>query len=108
MTGIKQNITATTKNCIYLITCNKCNLQYVGETRNTIADRLNQHRYNIKNAKEMSLIVQHFIGHGIGAMEVCGLECNQTWTEGERKFTEKQWILKLNTTFPQGLNHYER
>ena len=56
----------------------------------------------------MSLIVEHFMGHGIGAMEVCGLESNQTWTEGERKFAEKQWILKLNTTFPQGLNHYER
>ena len=108
MIGITQNIQATTKNCVYLITCKKCNLQYVGETRNTIADRLNQHRYNINNAREMSLVVQHFMTHGIGAMEVCGLQSDQNWTEGERRFSERQWILKLNTTFPQGLNQYER
>ena len=43
--------------------------------------------------------------HGISTLEVCGLESNQTWTEGERRYTEKQWIKKLNTTFPQGLNN---
>ena len=59
----------------------------MGETRNTIADRLNQHRYNINNAKETTLlIVQHFMTHGIHAMEVCELEHNPHWTEGQRKF----------------------
>ena len=78
----------------------------MGETKNTIADRLNQHRYNINNAKETELlIVQHFMNHGINALEVCGLETNQTWTEFERKFNEKQWIKKLHTTFPHGLNN---
>ena len=106
MIGLNQSIRANTSNCVYLITCNKCNLQYVGETKNTIADRLNQHRYNINNAKETELlIVQHFMNHGINALEVCGLETNQTWTEFERKFNEKQWIKTLNTTFPQGLNN---
>ena len=108
MFGIKQKIQANTHNCVYLITCKKCNLQYVGETRNTIADRLNQHRYNINNTKETQLlIVQHFMTHGIQSMEVCGLEHNPNWTEGQRKFREKQWILKLNTTFPTGLNNKE-
>ena len=105
MVGIKQNIQANTHNCVYLITCQKCNLQYVGETRNTIADRVNQHKYNINNAKETTLlIVQHFMTHGIDAMEACGLEHNPHWTEGQRRFHEKQWISKLNTTFPTGLN----
>ena len=45
------------------------------------------------------------MNHGISALEVCGLESNQTWTEFERKFNEKQWIIKLDTTFPQGLNN---
>ena len=105
MLGIKQKIQANTQNCVYLITCKKCNLQYVGETRNTIADRLNQHRYNINNAKETTLlIVQHFMTHGIHAMEACGLEHNPHWSDGQRRFHEKQWISKLNTTFPTGLN----
>ena len=104
--GIKQSIQANTTNCVYLITCNKCNLQYVGETRNSIADRLNQHRYNINNGKETTLlIVQHFMNHGISALEVCGLESNQTWTDFERKYNEKQWVVKLKTKWPHGLNN---
>ena len=106
MVEIKQNIQTNTTNCVYLITCNKCGLQYVGETRNSIADRLNQHRYNVNNGKKTDLlIVQHFMVHGINALEVSGLETNLTWTQGERRFAEKQWISKLDTTFPYGLNN---
>src|SRR5207244_6573894 len=30
--SIKNNITCATKNIIYVITCNRCKMQYVGET----------------------------------------------------------------------------
>ena len=103
--GIKQIIPYNTQNVIYLITCDICKLQYIGETGNSIACRLNQHRYNINNHKETHLlIVKHYLTHGIQALKVCGLEHNRNWTVGERKFQEKEWIKRLDTRYPGGLN----
>ena len=103
---IKQKIPYNTRNCVYLISCNTCNLQYIGETGNSMADRLNQHRYNINNRKQTSLlIVQHFINHGIGALRICGLEYNPHWTIGQRKFQESEWIRRVETKYPRGLNY---
>ena len=102
---IRKNIQANTDNCVYLIACTKCNLQYVGETGNTVSTRLNQHRYNINNERPSTfLIVQHFRTHGIEAMTVTGLDHNPHWSTGQRKHQEKHWITKLNTKYPFGLN----
>ncbi|KAL2078819.1 hypothetical protein ACEWY4_026504 [Coilia grayii] len=92
-------------NCVYLIYCQKCNIQYVGETRNTIATRLIQHKYNIRKKKETHThIVQHFISHGLHSLRVMGLEQNEMWTTFTRKRTERNWIKKLGTEHPWGLN----
>ena len=102
---LRQNITYNTRNCVYLITCQVCGLQYVGETSNSIADRIKQHKYTINNEKDTHLlIVRHFMTHGMDAVKVCGLEFNDHWTIGQRRFQEKQWILRLGTKYPGGLN----
>ena len=36
---IKSNLTCETKNLIYMIQCNRCNLQYIGETKRRLKDR---------------------------------------------------------------------
>lgn len=103
--SLRQNITYNTRNCVYLITCQVCGLQYVGETSNSIADRIKQHKYTINNEKDTHLlIVRHFMTHGMDAVKVCGLEFNDHWTIGQRRFQEKQWILRLGTKYPGGLN----
>lgn len=38
------------------------------------------------------------------AMQVMGLETNQNWTDMVRRRKERDWILKLNTSYPKGLN----
>lgn len=66
------------KNCVYLITCEKCNKKYVGETRNTLAERFYQHKYNIsKEQNSQTTIVKHFIEQ----VMTTGLAAK----EGERK-----------------------
>ena len=66
---------------------------------------INHNRYNINNGRKTALfIVQHFMTHGVNAMSVSGLQYNPNWTEGQRRFIEKQWIKKLNTNYPGGLN----
>ena len=44
---IRQNLCCKSKNIIYLITCKKCNLQYVGETSRELRECATDHRSNI-------------------------------------------------------------
>ena len=44
---IKSNLTCHTKNLIYISQCNRCNLQYIGETKRRLKDRFNEHRRTI-------------------------------------------------------------
>lgn len=96
-------------NCVYLIYCTKCNIHYVGETRNTLSTRMTQHRYNIKHKKEShTLIVQHFIRHGAASLKVMGLQHNRLWSHSMRKKVERAWINKLGSMHPWGLNEQLR
>lgn len=94
-----------TKNCIYLISCLTCSMQYVGETGNTLLTRFTQHRYNISRKKDTHLpLVSHFIEHGWNNLTTTILEANPNWSKKQRKYLERQWIHKLNTRLPFGLN----
>ena len=46
--------TCQTSNVIYLIECNKCNDQYIGETKNPIHRRINQHCSDINGGQKTS------------------------------------------------------
>ena len=104
----QRGIGPNTKNCIYLIWCNKCQLKYVGETGNPITTRMTQHRYNIKNNRQTHRpLVKHFLIHGMESFLCTGLQHNPNWTTSHRKKEERAWIRKLNTLKPQGLNDRE-
>ena len=51
---IKSNLTCETKNLIYMIKCNRCNLQYIGETKRPLKGRFNEHRRTIDNPNNIS------------------------------------------------------
>ena len=94
-----------TKNCVYLIRCRTCNVQYVGETRNTLLTRFAQHRYNICREKETHIpLVSHFIQHGWPALTASVLESNPVWSTAMRRRTESLWMRRLGTIQPGGLN----
>lgn len=102
---VKQLFHTRTKNCVYLIFCSKCDKKYVGETKNDLSTRMYQHRYNIVNQKEMdTLLVTHFVIHGLAELKMAGLESNEFWSDQERKGRERFWIFKLGTRHPFGLN----
>ena len=95
----------STQNCVYLITCRECGRRYVGETGLTLRVRFTCHKYNINNNKNMDRhVVRHFIQHGWDAVQVCVLESNPHWTTARRRRVERDWIHKLGTRYPQGLN----
>ncbi|KAL2103131.1 hypothetical protein ACEWY4_002299 [Coilia grayii] len=102
---ITHRLPPTTKNTVYLIWCNQCQIQYVGETGNQLTTRLTQHRYNITRHKQTHLpIVQHFITHGIRQLRCTIIKHDPSWTTKQRQKQERHWIFTLNTKQPTGLN----
>ena len=102
---ISQHFNPQTANCVYVIFCKECGKQYIGETKNSIATRMWQHRYNIRNRKETTTpLVQHFLMHGLQNLRIAGIQSNQLWTDVERKKMERRWIYWIHTIEPAGLN----
>lgn len=102
---ITQGFSLRSFNCVYLIYCTKCGVQYVGETRNTLSTRMTQHKYNVTNKKELeTILVKHFLLHGFISLKMAGIERNINWTDGDRKRRERFWIATLGTREPFGLN----
>ena len=95
----------SSKNCVYIIICKQCGLQYVGETGNALCTRFTQHRYNILRRKDTHThLVKHFIQHGWTAVQASVLESNPHWNLAQRQRAERVWISKLATRYPKGLN----
>lgn len=104
--NIRQKLSCNSSNLIYLITCQKCKLQYVGETGRTLHQRLTNHRSDIKTHKKTSIGI-HFntINHSLRDLKIVPIEGLST-NKGTnfRKSREKFWQQKLNTKYPHGLN----
>ena len=107
-------------NLIYLITCRKCKLQYVGETVQMIRERIGKHNSCIRhpaNDNSCRILSDHFNEgycrgatfsvHIIEKLPGDGRDENgktdPTITNLRRK-KEKDWMLALRTVYPFGLN----
>ena len=56
-------VDCNTSNCIYLISCSLCNLQYVGETVQRVKDRFKNHRKGMNNPEKdnrSTILYKHF------------------------------------------------
>ena len=105
---MKGEFNCNTVGVIYLITCNKCSIQYVGQTSRKFRIRLKEHVNDIKNKKD-TVCGLHFNsrGHSIDNLRAQIIEkvCpNNTHTLLER---EKLWIQSLVTRLPHGLNSHD-
>ena len=107
---IKSNLTCDTKNLIYMIQCNRCNLQYIGETKRRLKDRFNEHRRTINNPKTKSkptTVAQHFLSspnHTAYDMQLIPIEKVFSNRDSIRKAREAFLISKGSTIDPEGLN----
>jgi hypothetical protein len=103
---VVQNSDCTSSNVIYLITCQICKLQYVGETGNSLRQRLRAHRHDIK-ANNLTPIGMHFnkTNHTFLDLNIIVIEILNTKTIYDRRSREFYWQLRLGTIFPKGLNY---
>ena len=87
-----------------VIKCKICEILYVGQTKNTLAQRLKQHLYIIGRRHKSTHLYLHFQAHGVENLQIAGLESVGTWSTAQRLTAESRWIKKLGTTLPNGLN----
>ena len=108
----KHNVTCKSSNLIYCITCRKCSIQYVGQTKNRLIDRFQSHFYNIGHNRPGSEICKHFnsLGHhGLADVEIHILDFINTHPAGSkskkiRDLIGFNWIQRMHTSAPTGLN----
>ena len=92
-----------TKSIVYLATCTKCKIQYVGQSGRRFYDRIMEHLRYIKKGT-MSL-GEHFSGKCDSKyLLVKVIEKVTPDSEHLRLQREKHWIERLDTKVPYGLN----
>ena len=102
---IKGRFNCKTKNVIYVISCKKCGLQYVGQSGNTFNERLRGHFMDIKQKNDVKPVSRHFILNDHTQNDVTATIVAQTTNDvNVRLRTEEVWIAKLQTKHPTGLN----
>ena len=110
----KINVNCQTSNCIYLITCSNCGIQYVGQTKNKILTRFNSHHYDIQHNSDTT-VARHFNKcprnnpakfEGLVISVLCFIRSPPDTKSGqtERDMEEKRWIHRLSSVVPRGLN----
>ena len=109
---IMGDLNCTSANIIYLIECNFCKKQYIGESKRTLRCRFNNHRFDIQNPnKRPSTISSHF---NTGPCDLsdcriipifkCPTLATAELTTQTRRQIEQYFIEKFKTYLPYGLN----
>ena len=94
-----------TTNAIYVLSCAKCGLQYVGQTGNTFNERFRAHLTDIRQGNTAKPVSQHFTSTGHGANHVVATIMTQTTADvNVRLRTEEVWIAIFKSKQPLGLN----
>ncbi|XP_030047084.1 uncharacterized protein LOC115461429 [Microcaecilia unicolor] len=101
---IKEVLTCISKSVIYLITCGKCGLQYVGQTQQCMFERFTDHKSRINCKKDLP-VSQHFnqSDHSLEDIKLTIIESVSKIDDLNKR--ETYWINELQTLHPHGLNH---
>ena len=105
---IKHTLNCQSNFVVYCITCNKCQIQYVGQTINSFSTRLSGHRHNIKFNKTAKAphVAPHFniSGHSLSCTL---LQRVAVQDQAKLNLAESIWIHRLNCVWPMGLNEHD-
>jgi hypothetical protein len=105
---IKCTATCKTNNIIYLLECAICGLQYIGQTKEKLKERMYGHRSNADRNHPASSLHKHLgsANHdtNFDEMKVTIIEHDPIWNDKRRQEREHFWIRKLKTLSPNGIN----
>ena len=107
----KHNVTCNSSNVIYCIECTTCKIQYVGQTKRKIKERIREHLYYTKKQIYKSDVPYHFNGTICTTqnMKVHIVDFIYEHPDSKRAKTlrnliEFNWVSRLHTQSPNGLN----
>ena len=97
-------MTCKSKNLVYLISCRRCEVQYVGETEQALRLRMNEHRSDIQTKKIEKPVAAHFCqeDHSQRDLEVTAMEKSITTTHKEEKRERVIGFLHLEPWLQKG------
>ena len=108
---IQQRLSCSSQNVIYLVTCAKCNLQYVGSTSTEFKVRFRNHKSNMLKNKRTCELAIHFNDseHEISQINFIIIEQIRSFENSsnlERLLLTREtyWTAQLFTLNPHGLN----
>lgn len=102
---IKQNLSCTSTDVIYLITCKKCKAQYVGQTHQKCANRMNSHKFDIMHFPEVfTNVSEHFNSSGHTIQDFSFMPIDKVSNNWKRLLKETSWMHILGTAAPKGMN----
>ena len=105
---LQHSMTCQSSNCLYLLTCVKHKVQYVGQTGRTVAKRFAEHRDSMHQLGTTKPVGHHFQGGGHRAeadatmLPIIQLKTNSVWI---RKAMERKFINE-HDMIDNGLNKY--
>lgn len=101
--NIRGNLTCDSPNVVYLLECNVCGMQYIGQTETPFRIRFNNHRAHAKSAPNLPLSKHlNLPGHSFDKLSVTLLETGFK-SNREREQRESYLIHRFNT-LEKGIN----
>ena len=103
---IKNNHSCQTRNLVYFIYCQTCQKPiYVGETERKLQERAKEHLADIRHQRHTP-VAEHFNtgNHNISDASFSILEKIHDESKIFRLVKERDWMLKLRTVKPEGVN----
>ena len=103
---IPRKVTCNSRNLIYCLECISCSSQYVGQTKNKLLIRVNQHKNDIKHQRDTS-VARHFAKHA-NKFNIYVLQLMKDDNQSSRDMNENHWISRLHTISPQDSIYWTR
>ncbi|MCP4490897.1 MAG: GIY-YIG nuclease family protein [Gammaproteobacteria bacterium] len=98
------SLTCETRSVIYLITCKKCEIQYVGQTKRALKDRILEHRRSVLKKGAGTFLSKHFSNDQHSHSDIMVQIVQTVDATDSLHERELYWIQLLNTAYPFGLN----
>ena len=109
---LPKHIKCEISNAIYLITCTKCNMHYVGETSRVLRKRIYEHKASAQKDGQSTPVSCHFKNDAhshrhmqFSLLEWCTPKFEASMTAKRRRI-ELSWIFRLHFLAPIGINQF--
>ena len=114
VTPPKHKVTCELSNVIYIINCNQCGLQYIGETKRPFRNRMYEHQNSVQKfqPEKSTPVSRHFTqkNHSLKNMEFSIFQWMGDPTSpnatSRRRSQELYYIWAFPTLHPAGINMF--